>query len=194
LGLQATVLTGDRVERAVAAGFENAYGQLSPLDKASLVQRWEAAGQRCLFVGDGINDAAALSRASASIALASGAELAGANAQATLLSGELTVVPWAVQLSRQALGVIRTNLIWAASYNALGVAAAAAGSLHPVAAALLMVGSSLLVTGRSIRFANAQLAGEDGPALARHAAAPVSLDSEPQWQGACCSSTSTKTS
>ena len=151
--MKVTVLTGDCPDRAIAAGFDNAQGNLSPLDKARLVQEWEDGGDRCLFVGDGINDAAALSHATASIALASGAELAAANAQATMTTGDLTIVPEAVKLSRRAMRLIRTNLIWAVTYNAIGMALAATGYLHPVAAALLMVGSSLIVSGRSFHFA-----------------------------------------
>jgi P-type E1-E2 ATPase len=185
LGMKVTVLTGDRVERAIAAGFDSAYGRLSPIDKARLVGQWEDDGERCLFVGDGINDAAALGRATSSIALASGAELAAANAQATLVSGDLSMVPWAVELSRRSIRLIRTNLLWAASYNAIGIAMAAAGYLHPIAAALLMVGSSLIVTGRSIRFAESQAAGVDGDVPRPSDLATSQLDSELQLRGAC---------
>ena len=180
------MLTGDRVERAIAAGFDSAYGRLSPIEKARLVGQWEDDGEHCLFVGDGINDAAALGRATSSIALASGAELAAANAQATLMSGDLTVVPWAVELSRRAIRLIRTNLIWAATYNAIGIAVAATGYLHPIAAALLMVGSSLIVTGRSIRFAES-VTTDDGDATDRSelASQPPSWEGTVELQGSC---------
>lgn len=181
LGLEVTVLTGDHAERAVDAGFDHAHGRLSPLDKANLVEQWQHGGERCLFVGDGINDAAALGHATASIALASGAELAAANAQATLVSGDLTVVPWAVEISRQAIRLIRTNLIWAATYNAIGISVAASGHLHPIAAAVLMVGSSFIVIGRSIQFAETQATGGEpaaAPDLSKSAPAPLESEHE----------------
>lgn len=186
LGLRVSVLTGDCVERARAAGFVNAHGRLSPLDKVRLIEEWESNGESCLFVGDGINDAAALGHASASIALSSGADLARANAGATLLSGDLTVVPWAVELSRRAMQLIRTNLMWAATYNAVGMAMAAAGYLHPIAAALLMVGSSLIVSGRSIRFAESRAVGDGRPAPTRPAEpTPAPMTAERELQSAC---------
>ncbi len=186
-GMRVTVLTGDHVERAKAAGFDRVHGRLSPLDKARFVRKWEDGGEHCLFVGDGINDAAALSHATASIALASGAELAGANAQATLVSDDLTTIPWALELSRQALRLIRSNLIWAGSYNAVGIALAAAGRLHPIAAALLMVGSSLIVTGRTMRFANSRTAGDGQPVSpAEFGAQSRQWKLETDLQGACC--------
>jgi P-type E1-E2 ATPase len=185
--MKVTVLTGDRVERAIAAGFDSAYGGLSPLDKARLIAQWEDGGQRCLFVGDGINDAAALGRATSSIALASGAELAGANAQATLVTGDLTVIPWAVELSRRALRLIRTNLLWAAAYNAVGIAVAATGYLHPIAAAMLMVGSSLIITARSIRFVQSEIDGERCAAnTAVGAPSLPELETGTELVGSCC--------
>ena len=187
LGMKVSVLTGDRVERAIAAGFDRVYGTLSPIEKACLIGQWEDEGEHCLFVGDGINDAAALGRASTSIALATGAELAAANAQATLMSGDLTVIPWAVQLSRRALRLIRTNLIWAATYNAIGIAVAAAGYLHPIAAAVLMVGSSLIISARSIQFVQSQTEGER---FAARAAVPsqslAKAETSTELESCCC--------
>ena len=82
--------------------------------------------------------------------------------------------------------LIRTNLIWAATYNAIGIAVAATGYLHPIAAALLMVGSSLIVTGRSIRFAESLMAGNDA-ALPQTPSklASSQLESEFELQSAC---------
>jgi len=109
------------------------------------------AGGRPLFVGDGVNDASALAYAHAGVSLASGTELAGAAADATLYHGDLSTLPFAVALCRQAIAIIRRNLARAVLYNLAGITLAALGLLHPVVAALLMVASSLLVAWSSAR-------------------------------------------
>ncbi len=187
LQMKVTVMTGDQKDRPAAAGFDSVHAEMSPLDKANMVAQWQQEGEDVLFVGDGINDAAALSNACASIALASGSELAGANAQATLLTGNLDVAPWAVERCRGAMWLIRTNLIWAAAYNVIGMLLAATGFLHPVFAALLMVGSSLIVTGRSIRFASQHETppGPDASATAPQCQLTVKPGTQ-ELQTSCC--------
>ncbi len=147
LGLPVEVLTGDTAARAAALGLPSPTGGLLPADKLARVESLTATGRRPLMVGDGINDAAALAAAHAGIALASGTDLAVAAADATLYHGDLRVLPWAVDLCRAAVRAVRRGLAAALAYNAVGVAVAAAGLLHPVAAVLLMVLSSVtLVT------------------------------------------------
>jgi hypothetical protein len=85
------------------------------------------------------------------IALGHGAGLTTAYADAVLFGGDLSVIPWAVALCRQVRKSIHANLIFAASYNGLGILLAATGILHPVAAALLMVVSSFTVSWRALR-------------------------------------------
>ncbi|HVK12227.1 MAG TPA: cation-translocating P-type ATPase [Gemmataceae bacterium] len=147
LGLSVEVLTGDATDRAKALNLPNAHGGLLPDDK----RRRVAELDRPLVVGDGINDAAALASAHVGIALASGTDVAIGAADATLYHGDLRVIPWAVALSREAMRIVRRNLALAATYNLVGIALAAAGLLHPVAAALLMVVSSALVAWSATR-------------------------------------------
>jgi heavy metal translocating P-type ATPase len=147
MGLSVKVLTGDAAERAIALGFADGEGDLLPDDKR---QRVEQAG-RALMIGDGINDASALATAHVGIALASGADLANSAATASLHHGDLRTIPWAIELSRQAMQTVRRNLLRAATYNLIGIALAAFGVLHPIAAALLMVVSSLWVAWSSVR-------------------------------------------
>ncbi|MHB8519521.1 MAG: heavy metal translocating P-type ATPase [Limisphaerales bacterium] len=151
LGVTVTVMTGDRQARAEELGLPNPCGGLTPVDKAAAVTALRHAGQQIGFVGDGVNDAPALSAASVGIALDHGAGITTASADAVLHGGDLRIIPWAVTLCRQVRASIWSNLLFAAAYNVVGVALAAAGWLHPVVAALLMVGSSAIVSWRALR-------------------------------------------
>ncbi len=146
LGLKVEVLTGDSSERACAPELPSIRGGLLPNDKLAAIESAKAAGEKPLFVGDGINDAAALAAAHAGIALASGTDLAIGAAAITLYNQDLRVLPWAIELSREAVRAIRRNLYRAVIYNLIGMTLAACGVLHPVVAAALMVASSLILT------------------------------------------------
>ena len=154
LDLPVEVMTGDTSAREAATLVNDIQvGQL-PIDKLRAVETIVRDGGRPLFVGDGMNDAGALAAAHAGISLGPTDGLAAASAMATLLHGDLNVLPWAIVLCRRATIVLRFNLWWAISYNLVGMSLAAAGLLHPVAAAIIMVLSSLgvvlfsLSTGR----------------------------------------------
>ncbi len=149
LGLAVEVLTGDPypprgLPVPVASG-------LTPAGKAERVRALQAAGRSVLFVGDGVNDVAAMSEAAVAIALRGGSALSGAAAMAVFAGTDLRFLPQAIRLARSVVGGVRGNLVFAASYNLAGMALAAAGLLHPVVAALLMVGSSALVAVRALR-------------------------------------------
>lgn len=157
LGCRVTVLTGDLAVRAgqLLEGVSDAdmviEGSLSPADKARRVAGFRASGDRVAFVGDGINDAPALRAASVGVALMHGAPLATASADALLCGGGLDELPRAIALARRVRDAIRSNLFFAAFYNLLGMSLAATGRLHPITAALLMVGSSTIVSWRALR-------------------------------------------
>lgn len=151
LGLPVEVLTGDTAERAAALKLPTARCGLLPDEKRGLVEAAQAGGGKPLFVGDGINDAAALATAHAGIALAHGTDLAVSAAAAVLYHDDLRVIPWAVELCREAMRAVRRNLYRALVYNIIGMTLAACGVLHPVAAAVLMVVSSLSLIVSSSR-------------------------------------------
>jgi len=145
LGLKVEVLTGDRAENASALNLPRVRGGLLPGDKLTAIESAKSVGNRPLFVGDGINDAAALAAAHAGIALSSGSDIAVGAASITLHHHDLRVLPWAIELSRDAVRAIRRNLHRALIYNLIGMTLAACGVLHPVVAAVLMVVSSLIL-------------------------------------------------
>ena len=151
LGVGVRVLTGDAADRAAITTIAAAEAGMLPAGKTGRVKQLEADGHAVLMVGDGINDAGALSAATVGIALASGTDLAARAADVTLYHADLRAVPWAIALGREAKRVITRNLWVAAGYNTLGVTLAATGHLHPIAAAFLMVGSSLYVAWSAAR-------------------------------------------
>jgi len=152
LGVETEVLSGDARAAEVLPATFVVHAGLTPAQKQARVEELVGAGRTVLFAGDGINDAAAMSAAQGSIAMRSGAELARASAMAVFAGDDLRFLPRAIVLARAARRSIRVNLLFAAGYNLAGMALAAAGMLHPVAAALLMLGSSVFVSVNSLRY------------------------------------------
>ncbi|AHF93166.1 ATPase P [Opitutaceae bacterium TAV5] len=151
-GVIVEVLTGDpHPPPDLQAAGVTVRGGLSPEEKVARVQALRAEGRTVLFAGDGVNDAAAMSAAQASIAMGGGSELARVSAMAVFAGDELRWLPDAMRMARAVAGGVRGNLLFAASYNIIGMALAAGGVLHPVVAALLMVVSSVWVSGRALR-------------------------------------------
>jgi P-type E1-E2 ATPase len=141
-------------------------GGLTPAAKTARIQELVTAGRTVVFVGDGVNDAAAMTAAAAGIALGEGSDLARAAAMAVLAGDDLRGLPGAVRLARAVRRGVRGNLWFALSYNVAGMALAAAGLLHPVVAALLMLGSSTAVAVRALRSAGELRVGSAATAQA----------------------------
>lgn len=151
LGIRSIVMTGDRAENAARFGFDECLAGLTPDDKLREVEKLKADGRKVLFIGDGINDTPAMAAAATSIAMAGGSELPRETASLELNGQNLAAVPHAVALCRATVRAIRRNIAFAACYNIAGISLAAAGLLHPIAAALIMLVSSMTVTWRVLR-------------------------------------------
>jgi len=155
MGIDAALVTGDRWERAAQFTFPNTHAGLGPEQKLDLVRAWNEQGDRIVFVGDGINDAAAM--AVSDVSIAAGVESALTQEVASIVwsNPSFDRLPTAIAVCRDTVRLIRLNLRFALIYNLFGMALAACGLLHPVVAVMLMTTSSCVVTLRSLRLLDA---------------------------------------
>ncbi len=150
-----SLLTGDH--RAVAekigkrAGISIIDAEVLPVQKAKKIRELKESGHRVTMVGDGINDAPALTEADAGVAIGSATDIAIESADVVLMRNDLSLVPHLIRTSRRILSVIKQNLFWAFSYNLIAIPLAVAGMIHPIISAAFMATSSLLVVGNSLR-------------------------------------------
>ncbi|WP_438263829.1 heavy metal translocating P-type ATPase [Asticcacaulis aquaticus] len=154
-GLNVMMLSGDRakVVRHVAAGMgiEDARGELTPADKLRVVETLQAEGKRVLMVGDGLNDAAALSAATVSMSPSSGLDITQNAADLVFRGQALGSVVFAFDIARLTQRIIRQNFLLALGYNLVAVPLAVAGLVTPMLAAIAMSASSLLVVLNAFR-------------------------------------------
>lgn len=161
MGIRVVMITGDneRTARAVCreAGIDEFYAEVMPDGKADTVRSLMKQG-KVAMVGDGINDAPALTSADIGIAIGAGTDIAIDAADVVLMKSRLTDVPAAIRLSRSTLTNIRENLFWAFIYNIIGIPLAAGvfiapfgWQLNPVFGALAMSLSSVCVVSNALR-------------------------------------------
>ena len=155
IGVEPIMATGDheRVAKRVAkeVGIDSYKSQMSPIDKAEFVKSLRDSGKIVVMVGDGINDALALSKADVSIAMGGGADVALAMSDVVILNNSLLGIKDSFRISRRTYKFIKQNLLISLIYNIITIPIAIAGYVIPLVAALSMSLSSLLVVGNSMR-------------------------------------------
>jgi len=160
-GISTLLLSGDRKEKtaaiAKALGFDAHYGEKLPEEKLQIIEELQKK-EGIAMVGDGINDAPALSKARVGISLSDSTQIAIQSAEVILLkASRLTSIFDAFLLSKHTLLTIKQNLFWAFIYNVLAIPLAAFGYLSPMIAALSMAFSDVIVIGNSLRLKRKKL-------------------------------------
>jgi P-type Cu+ transporter len=152
-GIETVILSGDTVAKcnlvAVALGIDRVVAEQTPGEKLQKLEQWTAE-MPTVMVGDGINDAPALAKATISVSLSEASQLAIQSASVVLTSGGLSNLPKAMLLGRHTYGTVKSNLFWAFSYNIVAIPIAAMGLLHPTIAALFMGGSDVVLALNSL--------------------------------------------
>ena len=193
MGIQVVMLTGDNEQTARAigkqAGVDHVIAGVLPDGKEAVIRKLSALG-KVAMVGDGINDAPALTRADIGIAIGAGTDVAIDAADVVLMKSRLTDVPAAIRLSRATLRNIHENLFWAFIYNVIGIPLAAGvwipllgWKLNPMFGAAAMSLSSFCVVTNALRLNLFQLNRSDRDKKLKHAVAAIQLEQQTEATG-----------
>lgn len=200
MGIRVVMLTGDNERTAKAigaqAGVDHVIAGVLPEGKESVIRRLKEQG-KVAMVGDGINDAPALTRADMGIAIGAGTDIAIDAADVVLMKSRLSDVPAAIRLSRATLRNIHQNLFWAFFYNVIGIPLAAGvwipifgWTLNPMFGALAMSLSSFCVVSNALRLNLFQIRNAEKDRPIKH---PVSLSLDSSGEGENAEGTIQKT-
>ncbi|MEM7367201.1 MAG: cation-translocating P-type ATPase [Bacteroidota bacterium] len=153
-GIETIMLSGDRQAAcdrvAQQLGITKVYAEKLPQEKLALIEQLSQDSPTAM-VGDGINDAPALAKATVGISLGGATDIAIQSAQILLINGKLTSLESLHKISRHTVLTIRQNLLWAFLYNVIAIPFAAVGMLKPILAAAAMALSDVMVIGNSLR-------------------------------------------
>lgn len=162
MGIEVILATGDNKRTAAAialqAGIQKFESEVLPQNKSEIIKKLQKGKEIVGMVGDGINDAIALTQADVGFAIGSGTDVAIASADVVLMRTDLNSVADAIELSRRTMRIIKQNLFWAFAYNIIGIPIAAGALyslngmlLNPMIAALAMSFSSVTVLANALR-------------------------------------------
>jgi len=139
-GLKTVMLTGDNHETAEAIakqiGISEVYAEVMPDEKVEVVKQVQRKYGMVVMVGDGINDAPAITQANVGVAIGTGTDIAIEAGDMILVRGDLSSLVTAIKLSKATFKKIKQNLFWAFFYNSVAIPIAILGLLHPVIAEL----------------------------------------------------------
>jgi len=182
-GLDLEILSGDAdtpvQDAAAALGVSRARSALKPAGKVARIEELQHAGNKVLYVGDGLNDAPALSAAHVSIAPASGSDVGRASSDLVFTGKGLGSIMIALSVARRTGRTVRQNFALAISYNCIAIPFAVLGYVTPLIAAIAMSASSIVVVANSLRL-NLVSRNEMLPAPAAAAPAQPDLQHDPQ--------------
>lgn len=154
MGIDVVMLTGDNQKTAQAigknVGIEKIIANVLPQDKQKTIAELQQTYKLVAMVGDGINDAPALTQANVGIAIGTGTDIAIESADITLVKGNLSEVVTAIKLSKATFRKIKQNLFWAFFYNIIAIPLAMFGLMHPIIAEIAMAISSINVVTNSV--------------------------------------------
>ena len=152
--IKTILLSGDSLERckkvADALGIDEVYAQQKPADKLQVIEKLNNINPTAM-VGDGINDAPALAKATIGISMSDASQLAMQSAQVVLMNKGIQHLPLALGLGKHTFTTIKQNLFWAFIYNIVAIPVASVGLLHPGVAALAMGFSDVVLAINSVR-------------------------------------------
>ena len=159
LGIRTAMISGDNQSSAARVGtvigIDEVFAQVMPGDKAAIIEKLKTSisnrdRQWVAMIGDGINDAPALAVADVGMAMSTGTDVAIQSAGITLMRGDLSLVPNAIDISKRTWNKIRQNLFWAFIFNTAGIPLAALGYLSPMVAGSAMALSSFFVLSNAL--------------------------------------------
>ncbi len=154
LSVESKILTGDNKQAAekILKDFKDfeIIAEISPFEKQKIIGKLQETSVVSM-VGDGINDAPALTEADIGFAIGKGTDVAVESSDIVLLRDDLSIILNVLKISKSAINIIKQNLFWAFSYNLVTIPLAVTGKIHPVFSAVLMSISSLFVVFNSLR-------------------------------------------
>jgi Cu+-exporting ATPase len=160
LGITTVLLSGDKNNRCLkvarAIGIDDVHSEKLPDEKLAVIDIYNQKG-KTIMIGDGINDAPALTKADIGVSMNDASQIAIQSAQVILLNTDLHSVVTFLQISKHTLLTIKQNLFWAFAYNIIAIPIAAFGFLNPMFGAFTMAFSDVVVIGNSLRLKHKRL-------------------------------------